>query len=99
MYSASKLNKQSDNIQPGCFPFPIWNQSFVPSLVLNFCFLTCMQFSQEAGEGVWYFHLFLVSNLMTFFIPIVYLEKSVIPYLISIFKVRKRVKKGKRIGK
>ena len=25
MYSAYKLNKQSDNIQPWCAPFPIWN--------------------------------------------------------------------------
>ena len=30
MYSAYKLNKQSDNIQPWCTPFPIWNQSIVP---------------------------------------------------------------------
>ena len=26
-YSAYKLNKQGDNIQPWCTPFPIWNQS------------------------------------------------------------------------
>jgi len=30
MYSAYKWNKQSDNIQPWCTPFPIWNQSVVP---------------------------------------------------------------------
>ena len=30
MYSAYKLNKQSDNIQPWRTPFPIWNQSVVP---------------------------------------------------------------------
>ena len=29
MYSAQKLNKQDDNIQPWCTPFPIWNQSVV----------------------------------------------------------------------
>ena len=29
MYSAYKLNKQGDNIQPWCTPFPIWNQSVV----------------------------------------------------------------------
>ena len=34
MYSACKLNKQGDNIQPWCTPFPIWNQSIVPCLVL-----------------------------------------------------------------
>ena len=34
MYSAYKLNKQGDNIQPWSTPFPIWNQSVVPCLVL-----------------------------------------------------------------
>ena len=35
IYSAYKLNKQGDNIQPWCIPFPIWNQSVVPWLVLT----------------------------------------------------------------
>ena len=35
MYSAYKLNKQGDNIQPLCTPFPIWNQSAVPCSVLT----------------------------------------------------------------
>ena len=35
MYSAYKLNKQSDNIQPGHTPFLIWNQTVVPCLVLT----------------------------------------------------------------
>ena len=35
MYSAYKLNKQDDNIQPWCTPFPILNQSIVPCLVLT----------------------------------------------------------------
>ena len=35
MYSAYKLNKQGDNIQPWCTPFPIWNQSIVPCPVLT----------------------------------------------------------------
>jgi len=34
MYSAYKLNKQGDNIQPWCTPFLIWNQSVVPCPVL-----------------------------------------------------------------
>ena len=34
-YSAYKLNKQGDNIQPWCTPFPIWNQSVVPCPVLT----------------------------------------------------------------
>ena len=35
MYSAYKLNKQGDNIQPWCTSFPIWNQSVVPRPVLT----------------------------------------------------------------
>ena len=35
MYSAYKLNKQGDNIQPWCTPFPTWNQSVVPCPVLT----------------------------------------------------------------
>ena len=35
MYSAYKLNKQGDNIQPWHTPFPIWNQSVVPCPVLS----------------------------------------------------------------
>ena len=30
MYSAHKLNKQGDNMQPWCTPFLIWNQSVIP---------------------------------------------------------------------
>ena len=35
MYSAYKLNKQGNNIQLWCTPFPVWNQSLVPHLVLT----------------------------------------------------------------
>ena len=35
MYSAYKLNKQGDNIQPWHTPFPIWNQSVAPCPVLT----------------------------------------------------------------
>ena len=34
IYSAYKINKQGDNMQPWCTPFPIWNQSVVPCPVL-----------------------------------------------------------------
>ena len=34
MYSAWKLNKQGDNVQPCHTPFPIWNQSVVPCPIL-----------------------------------------------------------------
>ena len=35
MYSAYKLNKQGDNMQPWRTPFPIWNLSIVPHPVLT----------------------------------------------------------------
>ena len=35
MYSACKLNKQDDNIQPWRTPFPIWNQSVAQCPVLT----------------------------------------------------------------
>ena len=35
IYSAYKLNKQGDNIQPRRTPFPIWTQSVVPRPVLT----------------------------------------------------------------
>ena len=55
MYSAYKLNKQRDNIQPWRTPFPIWNQSMFGS---NCYFWSCIQVLQEAGKVVWYSHLF-----------------------------------------
>ena len=35
MYLAYKLNKQGDNTQPWCTPFPIWNQSVLFLLLLS----------------------------------------------------------------
>ena len=59
MYSAHKLNKHGDNIQPWHTPFPIWSQFVVPCPVLtNCCFLTCIQISQEADRVFWYSQLF-----------------------------------------
>ena len=47
---------QLDSIQPYCTPFPIWNQSVIPCLVLTVA--SCIQVSQETGKMVWYSHLF-----------------------------------------
>ena len=63
MYSAYKLNKQGDNIQPWYTPFPIWTSPFSMSNSKR-CFLTWIQISQEAGKVVWYFHL--LKNLPQF---------------------------------
>ena len=57
MYSAYKLNKQGDNIQPWHTPFPIWNQSVVPCPVLTVACPACMflrrqiRWSGKAGKA------------------------------------------------
>ena len=57
MYSAYKLNKECDSIQPLSTPSPVWKHSCSMS-GSNYCFLSCVQISQEAGQVVWYSHLF-----------------------------------------
>ena len=53
----TKLNNKGDNIQPWRTPFPIWNQSVVPRLVLTVASWPAY-ISQEAGQVVWYSHVF-----------------------------------------
>ena len=56
MYYAYKLNKQGDNIQPWWTPFPNFEPVHCSMSGSNCCFLSYLQFSQEAGEVVWYSH-------------------------------------------
>ena len=56
MYSAQKLNKQGDNIQPWRTPFPIWNQSVVPCPVLTVASWPAYMFLKR--QVVQYSHLF-----------------------------------------
>ena len=58
MYSAYKLNKQGDSIQPWRTPFPVWNQSVVPCPVLTVA--SWRVYSGFSGDSkmVWYLHLF-----------------------------------------
>ena len=58
MYSAYKLNKQGDNIQLWRTPLTIWNQSVVLCPVLSVASWPAYRFTQEAGQVVWYSHLF-----------------------------------------
>ena len=59
MYSTQKLNKQGDNIRP-CLTYSFSYLEPVCCFMSssNCCFLTCIQISQEAGQVVWYSHLF-----------------------------------------
>ena len=52
MYSAYKLNKQSENTQPWYSIFPIWNQYAVLWPVLNVASWPHTD-SQETGQVVW----------------------------------------------
>ena len=55
-FTLIKLNKQGNNIQPWCSPFPILTN---PLFHFQFYyFLTCIQISQKAGKVVRYSHLF-----------------------------------------
>ena len=51
------------DLRPACPPFPILNQSCSMSSS-NYCFLTCIQVSQEVGKVVWYSYLF--KNFLQF---------------------------------
>ena len=57
IYSASKLNRHSDNIQP-TYSFSYLEPVCCSMSSSNCCFLTYIQISQEAGQVVWYSHLF-----------------------------------------
>ena len=52
MYSAYKLNKQGDNIQPWRTPFPNWNQSVVPCPVLTVLPDLHTGFSRDTSGGL-----------------------------------------------
>ena len=55
MYSAYKLNKQYTALT---YSFSYLKPVYCPTSSSNCCFLTCIQISQEAGQVVWYSHLF-----------------------------------------
>ena len=67
MYSASKLNKQDDNMQPWCTPFPIWNQSVFPCPVLT--------------VASWPAYGFLKRQVRWSGIPVVYSESVVYSFI------------------
>ena len=59
MYSACKLNKQGNNIQPWQYTsFPSLEPVYCSMSSSNGCFLAYIQVSQESRKVVWYSHLF-----------------------------------------
>ena len=87
MYSAYKLNKQGDNIQPWLTPFLIWNQSVVPCPVLTVASWSAYKFlkRQIRWSGIpisWrIFHSHLVevhkSVTQTCALPIWFLRRQI----------------------
>ena len=64
IYSAYKLNKQGDNIQPWCTPFPIWNPSLVPCPVLTVASWPATGFSGGRWGGLLFPSLEEFSSLL-----------------------------------
>ena len=52
MYSAYKLNRQGDNIQPWYTPFTIWNQCVVPCPVLTIASWPAYRFLRGRSSGL-----------------------------------------------
>ena len=52
MYTAYKLNKHSDNIQPWRTPFPVWTQSVVPCLILTVASGPAYRFLKSRSGGL-----------------------------------------------
>ena len=57
IYSAYNLNKRGDNYTALMYSFPNFEAVHCFMYGSDYCFLTCMQVSQEAGKVVWYSHL------------------------------------------
>ena len=57
-YSAYELNKQGDNLQPWCTPFPIWNQPIVSCKVLTVACCPAYRLLRRQVV-VWYSYLFM----------------------------------------
>ena len=68
MYSACKLNKQGDKIQPWRTPSPIWNQSVVPCPVLTVASLTAYRFlkKQVRWSGQNFTQFFVIHTVKGF---------------------------------
>ena len=75
MYSACKLNKQGDNIQPWCTPFPTWDQSISPCPVLTVASWLAYRFLRRKSHSF----LDLTATYMGWF-------PDSLPILSSIFK-------------
>jgi len=88
--SVCKLNKQGDNIQLWCTPFPVWKQSVVPCLVLTVASWSVYRFlrrqhsiNNKQQKTLW-------LTLMTFVIIYIIISTSALwPLLPSLYALLK----------
>ena len=91
MYSAYKLNKQGDNIQPWCTPFPIWNQT-ISSQIRNIPNCTLLPFLptfrplwslisvwQWPPAGSSSFYAFFIESTLCAGTKVIYLKQTLNP--------------------
>ena len=79
IYSAYKLNKQGDNIQPWRTPFPIWNQSVVPYPVLTVASLSAYRFLKRQFRWFGIPISFRFSRLIVIIFDVYFL--SLVPFI------------------
>ena len=70
LHSVYKLNKQGENIQPWCTPFPIWNKSVVPCLVLTVASWPAYRLNKQG------------DNLQPWLTPFPIWNQSIVPCLV-----------------
>ena len=66
MYSACKLNEQGDKYTSLTYFFPNLEPVCCFMYSYNYCFLACIQISQEGSKVVWFSHLF--KNFPQYFV-------------------------------
>ena len=74
MYSAYKLNKQGDNIQPRCTPLLVWIQSVVPCLVLTVASGPAYRFLRRQRQSL---------NVVNIYLTLT--ENSVLPTMLEAY--------------
>ena len=85
MYSAYKLNKQDDNIQPWHTPVPIMKQSVVSHPVLTVASWPAYRFLSRQVKVVWYSHLLPHLKPATIFLwPSFYLKQFLLNNLMCL---------------
>jgi len=86
MYSAYKLNKQGDNIQPWHTPFPIWNQSVVHVQFFFFFFLICYTILMVIFMNACIYFFYSARTLLLLFYFILFLNFTILYWFCQISK-------------